>query len=103
MRTTLGSCYYRVIMENMENHSPADVNEQERILSSLSDLSKLLTDDMQRGVMDHQTTHHGKDLHLKMVMEKEMATHSSTLAWKIPWMEEPGRLPPMGSRRVGQD
>ena len=30
-----------------------------------------------------------------------MATHSSTLAWKIPWMEEPGRLQPMGSQRVG--
>ena len=30
-----------------------------------------------------------------------MATHSSTLAWKIPWMEEPGRLQSMGSRRVG--
>ena len=32
-----------------------------------------------------------------------MAPHSSTLAWKIPWMEEPGRLPSMGSLRVGQD
>ena len=32
-----------------------------------------------------------------------MATHSSTLAWKVPWMEEPGRLQPMGSRRVGHD
>ena len=31
-----------------------------------------------------------------------MATHSSTLAWKIPWTEEPGRLPSMGSRRVGR-
>ena len=30
-----------------------------------------------------------------------MATHSSTLAWKIPWMEEPGRLQSMGSQRVG--
>ena len=30
-----------------------------------------------------------------------MATHSSTLAWKIPWTEEPGRLQPMGSRRIG--
>ena len=29
-------------------------------------------------------------------LEKEMATHSSTLAWKIPWTEEPGRLPSMG-------
>ena len=36
-------------------------------------------------------------------VEKEMATHSSTLGWKIPWMEEPGRLQSMGSGRVGQD
>ena len=36
-------------------------------------------------------------------LEKEMATHSSTLAWKIPWMEEPGRLHSMGSQRVGHD
>ena len=35
--------------------------------------------------------------------EKAMAPHSSTLAWKIPWMEEPGRLQSMGSPRVGQD
>ena len=34
-------------------------------------------------------------------LEKEMATHSSTLAWKIPWTEEPGRLKSMGSLRVG--
>ena len=33
-------------------------------------------------------------------LEKEMATHSSTLAWKIPWTEEPGRLQSIGSRRV---
>ena len=32
-----------------------------------------------------------------------MATHSSTLAWKLPWMEEPGRLQSMGSLRVGHD
>ena len=37
------------------------------------------------------------------LQEKEMATHSSTLAWKIPWMEEPGRLQSMGSQRVGYD
>ena len=36
-------------------------------------------------------------------LEKEMATHSSTLAWKISWMEEPGRLQSMGSQRVGHD
>ena len=38
----------------------------------------------------------GEDL-----LEKEMATHSSILAWKIPWMEEPGRLQSMWSQRVG--
>ena len=36
-------------------------------------------------------------------LEKEMATHSSTLAWKIPWTEKPGRLQSMGSHRVGHD
>ena len=36
-------------------------------------------------------------------LEKEMATHSSTLAWKIPWAEEPGGLQSMGSQRVGHD
>ena len=37
------------------------------------------------------------------LLEKEMATHSSILAWKIPWKEEPGRLQSMGSQRVGHD
>ena len=37
------------------------------------------------------------------LLEKEMATHSSTLAWKIPWTEEPGRLQSMGSQRVRHD
>ena len=36
-------------------------------------------------------------------LEKEMATHSSTLAWKIPWVEEPGGLQSMGYQRVGHD
>ena len=40
----------------------------------------------------------GEDL-----LEKEMATHSSILAWKIPWTEEPGRLQSMGLQRVGHD
>ena len=35
--------------------------------------------------------------------EKAVAPHSSTLAWKIPWMEQPGRLQSMGSLRVGHD
>ena len=40
----------------------------------------------------------GEDL-----LEKEMATHSSSLAWKIPWMEEPDKLQSMGSQRARQD
>ena len=41
--------------------------------------------------------------YLETFPEKAMATHSSTLAWKIPWTEEPGGLQSMGSRRVGHD
>ena len=37
------------------------------------------------------------------LLEKEMATHSSILAWKIPWTEEPGGLQSMGSQRVRHD
>jgi len=37
------------------------------------------------------------------LLEKEMAPYSSTLAWKIPWTEEPGVLQSMGSQRVGHD
>ena len=39
----------------------------------------------------------------RLVMEKAMAPYSSILAWKIPWMEEPGRLQSMGLLRVGHD
>ena len=37
------------------------------------------------------------------ILEKGMATHSSILAWRIPWTEEPGRLQSLGSQRVGHD
>ena len=37
------------------------------------------------------------------LLEKKMAIHSSILAWKIPWIKEPGRLQSMGSQRVGHD
>ena len=42
-------------------------------------------------------------IYRSVYMEKAMATHSSSLAWKIPWMEEPGRLQSMGSLRVRHD
>ena len=43
-----------------------------------------------------------KDI-LVYITEKAMAPHSSALSWKIPWVEEPGGLPSMGSHRVGHD
>ena len=42
-------------------------------------------------------------IYIYIYLEKAMAPHSSTLAWKIPWMEEPVRLQSMGSLRVGHD
>ena len=48
------------------------------------------------------TTNEKRTKHQEL-MEKAMAPHSSTLAWKIPWMEEPGGLQSMGSLRVGHD
>ena len=44
-----------------------------------------------------------RSLRLEDPLEKEMATQSSILAWKIPWTEDPGRLQSMGSQRIGHD
>ena len=44
-----------------------------------------------------------RSLGQKNPLEKEMATHSSILAWRIPWTEDPGGLQTMGSQRVGHD
>ena len=44
-----------------------------------------------------------RSLGLEDTLEKEMAIHSSILAWRIPWTEEPGRLQSVGSQRVGYD
>ena len=44
-----------------------------------------------------------RNLNFPKALEKAMAPHSSTLAWKIPWTEEPGGLQSMGSLRVGHD
>ena len=43
------------------------------------------------------------DIKINILQEKAVATHSSTLVWKIPWMEEPVRMQSMGSPRVGHD
>ena len=44
-----------------------------------------------------------QSLGLEDPLEEGMATHFSILAWRIPWTEEPGRLQPIGSQRVGHD
>ena len=53
-------------------------------------------------LVDRQPANQYSFCNIKSI-HKEMATHSSTLAWKIPWTEEAGRLPSMGSHRVGHD
>jgi len=55
---------------------------------------------MEVAVLEHQGTNLGC---LTCFKEKAMAPHSSTLTWKIPWTEKPGRLQSMGSLRVGLD
>ena len=62
--------------------------------STLLDLSSL---------SDMQLISFPFELSLYKLLEKELATHSSTLAWKIPWTEEPGGLQSMGSLRVRHD
>ena len=54
-------------------------------------------------VSAYNTGDPGRSLGREDPLEKEMATHSSTLAWKIPWTEEPGKLQSTGSQRVGND
>ena len=56
----------------------------------------------QRGYTDGNQAHN-RCLTLLAIREKAMAPHSSTGAWRIPWMEGPGGLQSMGSRRVGRD
>ena len=53
--------------------------------------------------LDRFCKEQGKWVEAAYVLEKEMATHSSVLAWRIPWTEKPGRLQSMGSHKVGHD
>ena len=54
-------------------------------------------------ITDHEDKRGWEIDSAKAMKEKAMAPHSSIFAWKIPWMEEPGRLQSMGSLRVGHD
>ena len=59
------------------------------------------SDDAKKSILKKEVSPHWQALAERM--EKAMAPHSSTLAWKIPWTEEPGRPQSMGSLRVGHD
>ena len=56
-----------------------------------------------KDIVIHKTDQVGVIQKVVLTTEKVMAPHSSTLAWKIPWMEEPGGLQSVGSLRVGHD
>ena len=71
---------------------------ESRLSVPLSPLSSLVAQTVKRlPVMQEAQI---QSLGQENLLEKEMATHSSILAWKIPWTEEPGRLQSMGSQRV---
>ena len=89
-------------------HSSSSLSPQIWMACSLTSFRALLTYHLLSE--DFQDHHHMLYLFalfifllLNSLLEKAMATHSSTLAWKIPWTEEPGGLQSMGSLRVGHD
>ena len=66
--------------------------------------SKIITDgDFSHEIRSHLLLGRKAMTNLDSMLEKAMAPHSSTPAWKVPWTEEPGRLQSMGSLRVGHN
>ena len=63
----------------------------------------MLCDNLERWEVRGRFKSVGVCVYLWPIPEKAMAPHSSTLAWRIPWAEKPGRLQSMGSLRVGHD
>ena len=80
----------------MEYHSAINRNAFESVLMRWMNLEPIIQSEISQKEKD-------KYCILTHILEKAMAPHSSTLAWKIPWMEEPGRLQSMGSLGVGHD
>ena len=85
-----------VVIYTMGFHSAIKRNAFESVLMRWMNLEPSIESEVSQKEKDkyHVLTH---------ISEKTMASHSSTLAWKIPWMEEPGRLQSMPSLRVGHD
>ena len=75
------------------------------IFRTLREISRYIKYSYKFTLISAEVSNFVKDAELPSVdpLEKEMATHSSILAWKIPWMEEPSRLQSMRSQRVGHD
>ena len=80
----------------MEYYSATKMNTFKSVLMRWMNIKPIIQTEVSQKEKDkyHILTH---------TSEKAMAPHSSTLAWKIPWTEEPGRLQSMGSLRVGHD
>ena len=84
-------------MKKASEKSDRDANFKLSIQGEMKDQCKEIEENNRMGKT--------RDLFKKIrdTLEKEMATHSSILAWRIPWTEEPGGLQSMGSQRVGHD
>ena len=82
-------------------HGITECDTTERLTLPLTGIASLVTQRLKRLPAMRETW--VQSLGREDPMEKETATHSSTLAWKIPWMEEPGGLQSMGSERVRHD
>ena len=78
----------------MESYSGMKKNPSESVLMTLVKLEPIVQSEVSQKEKQYINTY---------ISEKAMAPHSSTLAWKTPWMEEPGGLQSMGSLRVGHD
>ena len=79
----------------MEYYSAIKKNTFESVLMSWMKLEPIIQSEVREEKHQYSILTH--------ISQKAMAPHSSTLAWKIPWTEEPGRLQSMGSRRVGHN
>ena len=86
-------------MYTMEYYSDIKMNAFESVLVRWMKLEPII----QSEVRQKEKHQYSILTHIYGILEKAMAPHSITLVWKIPWTEEPGMLPSMGSRRVGHD
>ena len=95
----------------IKDRNDMDLTEAEDIKKRWQEYTELYKKDLHdpdnhNGVITHLEPYILKcsnQVGLRMHREKAMVPHSSTLAWKIPWMEEPGRLQSMGSLKVRHD